>query len=373
MDCAARQLYLSAVSTFKTSRSQEFTDIVTMHLTAWDYAHFSEEFLPWHRWYLIGWENALRSLGGEFACITLPFWDWERDADSESNSDPLRSYSFGSSSGVSGGCVTQGIVATPGWAVSNGGCLERSFGGAQFSSEIEVSDLIIARPTYTEFRSRLESNPHAAPHIYVGGHMAAQTSPEDPLFMLHHANVDRMWAAWQDYHGYDEVAKSAATNTHYNPASVLDTTMPFPITQGGPTLSYFSDPVTIRDMLHIHDMPYGTSFSYAGDNLAFVLGTTPRVGAWSWFTPQQTTQFECTSGRSAALLEKKLKDKEVAAALDGLKGTSREKAIDSLAKKACEGKKGEAISPEVEAWIAKMWKMGMKVEKKFMTRCGILE
>jgi hypothetical protein len=31
------------------------------------------------------------------------------------------------------------------------------------------------------------------------GNMAVMTSPDDPLFFLHHANVDRMWAIWQDY------------------------------------------------------------------------------------------------------------------------------------------------------------------------------
>jgi hypothetical protein len=29
--------------------------------------------------------------------------------------------------------------------------------------------------------------------------MAVMTSPDDPLFFLHHTNVDRMWAIWQDY------------------------------------------------------------------------------------------------------------------------------------------------------------------------------
>ena len=28
--------------------------------------------------------------------------------------------------------------------------------------------------------------------------MAMMSSPQDPIFFLHHANVDRLWALWQD-------------------------------------------------------------------------------------------------------------------------------------------------------------------------------
>ena len=36
--------------------------------------------------------------------------------------------------------------------------------------------------------------------IAVGGQMATERSPADPLFWLHHANVDRLWARWQQQH-----------------------------------------------------------------------------------------------------------------------------------------------------------------------------
>ena len=31
--------------------------------------------------------------------------------------------------------------------------------------------------------------------------MMTSTSPNDPIFWLHHANIDRIWSAWQDRHG----------------------------------------------------------------------------------------------------------------------------------------------------------------------------
>ena len=39
---------------------------------------------------------------------------------------------------------------------------------------------------------------HSAGHIFTGADMYESSgSPNDPIFFLHHAQVDRLWAAWQ--------------------------------------------------------------------------------------------------------------------------------------------------------------------------------
>ncbi len=38
-------------------------------------------------------------------------------------------------------------------------------------------------------------------HRFVGGDMMTSTSPNDPVFYLHHASIDRIWSAWQDVYG----------------------------------------------------------------------------------------------------------------------------------------------------------------------------
>lgn len=35
----------------------------------------------------------------------------------------------------------------------------------------------------------------------VGGSVGAGTSPNDPVFFLHHAQVDRLWATWMQDRG----------------------------------------------------------------------------------------------------------------------------------------------------------------------------
>lgn len=40
-------------------------------------------------------------------------------------------------------------------------------------------------------------NFHNVVHIWIGGDMAPMTSPNDPVFFLHHCFVDKLWADWQ--------------------------------------------------------------------------------------------------------------------------------------------------------------------------------
>jgi Common central domain of tyrosinase len=67
------------------------------------------------------------------------------------------------------------------------------------------------------FRNRLEgwiSGPqlHNLVHVWVGGSMGPMSSPNDPVFFLHHCFVDKLWADWQRLHtgaGYLPVSGAA--------------------------------------------------------------------------------------------------------------------------------------------------------------------
>ena len=77
-----RQLYIEAVQEAK--RVGKFDIFVSLHKLRVndDFAHdwMSTGFYPWHRKFLLEYENMLRSLGPRFACITIPFWDWAQEA-----------------------------------------------------------------------------------------------------------------------------------------------------------------------------------------------------------------------------------------------------------------------------------------------------
>ena len=74
--------------------------------------------------------------------------------------------------------------------------------------------------------SGLRSKMHNIVHVYVGGiftpdpsqpevrhggSMAQNTSPNDPVFWIHHANIDRIWTAWMKRYGRVYVPVSGAS------------------------------------------------------------------------------------------------------------------------------------------------------------------
>ncbi len=77
--------------------------------------------------------------------------------------------------------------------------------------------------------SGLRSKLHNIVHVYVGGifnldpanpnilhtgSMAQNTSPNDPVFWLHHANIDRIWTAWMKRYGRVYAPVSGAPMGH---------------------------------------------------------------------------------------------------------------------------------------------------------------
>ena len=59
-------------------------------------------------------------------------------------------------------------------------------------------DFYIDSPTGSHgFNPKLDTNPHFLTHLAVGGDMSDfATVGGDPLFYLHHANLDRIWESW---------------------------------------------------------------------------------------------------------------------------------------------------------------------------------
>jgi len=95
------------------------------------------------------------------------------------------------------------------------------------TSSAMIFDAILTRPSFSSFSSWLEGVPHGWPHMNIGFSMSMMNSPDDPLFMLHHCNIDRIYAIWQDCYDYEQIAKGSITTTHYNPG----TTRPYnPVT-----------------------------------------------------------------------------------------------------------------------------------------------
>ncbi|PYV09693.1 MAG: hypothetical protein DMG07_22580 [Acidobacteria bacterium] len=124
-------------------------------------------FLAWHRHFVRRLEKRLRRV---HPTIAIPYWDAINDRQL-----PPR---------LTGATLLSSWSVTRNW---NPNILP------------DPGDLAAANAmtTFRAFQATLEGPVHGLVHNALGGDMGSSASPTDPLFWLHHANLDRIWAIWQ--------------------------------------------------------------------------------------------------------------------------------------------------------------------------------
>ena len=140
----------------------------------------------WHRQMLVRFERRLQRV---YPSVFIPYWDWIAHPNPPARiSDP---------------------ALLDSWSV------ERDPNPNFMPSEADV-EAVKARRRFVPFKSALENGPHNAVHNAIGGDMTTAASPTDPLFFMHHANVNRLWYQWQEAHpnqnpsNMDQVLKPAS-------------------------------------------------------------------------------------------------------------------------------------------------------------------
>lgn len=166
--------------------------------------HGSFFFLSWHRMYIYYFDRILRAAAGpghpDFA---LPYWNYGVPAQRvlpaafrtpATAANPLytsrrrASRNAGVPLPASATDDTQ-AMATINFASSQGSGL--SFGGQAADGPVHQ----------TGPHGQLESQPHDVIHVAIGGQSGLMTDPDtaarDPIFWLHHCNIDRLWEHWR--------------------------------------------------------------------------------------------------------------------------------------------------------------------------------
>jgi tyrosinase len=145
--------------------------------------HGTLYFLPWHRGYLHFFERILRWAAND-PDLMLPFWDWTNQPVLP---DPFRSPADASNS-----------LYEP---------RRKANDGSEIPSSVVVDDLNFALgqtsfpgSNQDGFSPDLEGSPHGLVHTTVGGRgglmSSVPTAAGDPIFWLHHTNIDRLWNVW---------------------------------------------------------------------------------------------------------------------------------------------------------------------------------
>ncbi|PQE17834.1 di-copper centre protein [Rutstroemia sp. NJR-2017a WRK4] len=214
----AKKEYIDAVQCLTTRPSKVrnngslYDDFPFVHQQTAPTAHAAASFLPWHRYFIHVYEDALRNDCGFRGA--LPYWDWSADWKDFANSPVWDSERGFGGNGKSddrtvgqGSCVTDGPFA--GLEAMFYGeeyqphCLSRGFSTGDSLEELialirpDVLDDIMEEEDFKNFSERLEHNAHGFVSGSIRGDFSKYTGPYDPVFFLHHVNIDRLWWEWQ--------------------------------------------------------------------------------------------------------------------------------------------------------------------------------
>ncbi|KAK4177784.1 Grixazone synthase [Triangularia setosa] len=275
--CISAKPGVTPQSVIPGARSR-FDDFVVSHIQLTPFVHANGFFLAYHRYLIWLFETALREECGYNGA--QPYWDWTLHWQDQSrhpvfdgspwslgtngayvpDRDPITIYlpgpipvTFPPATG--GGCVS-GPLGKDKFKVNlgpigyspqgpDGGlgynprCLTRDLSPqlSQDSLRPRNVSFLLESDSYAAFNFNLDRAPggngvHGAGHFLIGTvQLDTYASPSDPMFYLHHSNLDRLFAIWQ---GQDQGARTGVvwgTQTSGNvPPSAnvtLDTPVPF--------------------------------------------------------------------------------------------------------------------------------------------------
>lgn len=139
--------------------------------------HGTTFFLSWHRMYVYFFERIVRNKSGD-PDFALPYWGY-----SPTGMRDLPAL-FRTPANATNPLYTSNRNATIN-------------AGALITASLVDSGTALAQTTFNSFTNSLNGTPHGAVHVAVGGGMSSfQGAGHDPIFWLHHCNIDRLWELW---------------------------------------------------------------------------------------------------------------------------------------------------------------------------------
>jgi hypothetical protein len=145
-------------------------------LTAWNSCHTNANFFwAWHRMYLYWFERIVRKHSGMYDWA-LPYWDWANPA--QRQLPPAFR-----------------VVGSALYDASRTAAMNSGAGSISLATGTAVTTAY-ANLNYFLAQSAI-NGPHGSVHGAVNGNMCCVVSAaQDPIFWLHHSNVDRQWNIW---------------------------------------------------------------------------------------------------------------------------------------------------------------------------------
>ncbi|HZH44165.1 MAG TPA: tyrosinase family protein [Lysobacter sp.] len=153
----------------------------------------ANHFLPWHRMFVYYFERIIRHITGRVD-FTLPYWDYTSGDPAKRGVVPLQ---FRLPDDPLWNCLYRAHRTT---LANTGQPIHKN----QTTDVMDISDAM-AKTHYSTvdsvmgFCRAIDSGIHGRIHVLVGTSKNMGAVPyagNDPLFWVHHSNIDRMWASW---------------------------------------------------------------------------------------------------------------------------------------------------------------------------------
>jgi tyrosinase len=321
--------------------------------------HYTSAFIAAHKGFLWMYESALTwvcfkygttlspQIQPEQCCeyAALPYWAWEADCDLNTKDTIVPIIDTSSIWDRSTGCPTcfgdPVTNPTTGYYVSSGmftrengwNILSPVAGDAtqwQTSSakyydtglkrlndpsmmkldQSQIATTIAANPSFSTMLPWCHGSGHSCTHLFLGFSMKTQSSPDEPMFFMHHGNVDRLFHLWADCWDYEGISCDSLGPNQYTeinptpggsavcytvgkdkfPYSVtVDTVIPYKFGSGSSTFIPEAKWPKIKDLWTCGEEGrpgwMGMYYRYGTDAIAQILST--RSGAcksnnWGW-------------------------------------------------------------------------------------------
>lgn len=166
--------------------------------------HGTSHFFSWHRMALYFFERVLREASGD-PNFALPYWDYTNDGTDPvepSNSPGRMPFDF-----------ILPTLDTSSGTIGNPLFERRRTAGFGLTVQLDIlqtnADSTLKLSNFSEFQETLDFGLHGFIHCAVGNLCLAPYmgvipfSANDPIFWVHHANIDRLWECWTTRNGRD--------------------------------------------------------------------------------------------------------------------------------------------------------------------------
>ncbi|HKQ97931.1 MAG TPA: tyrosinase family protein [Candidatus Polarisedimenticolia bacterium] len=158
-------------------------------------------FFSWHRMFVYFFERILRKAVGD-PDFAQPYWNYTDVAAQRVIPEPYRLPANASTNALynsSRAAVYNGGAGLPAADVSYSAGFNLTNFTTSSSSVPSFGGLTVGGPQHFPsggWSGRIEMSPHNNVHNDISGEMASGESPRDPIFWLHHSNIDRLWKRW---------------------------------------------------------------------------------------------------------------------------------------------------------------------------------